>query len=543
MSNKAVSRPTSRNLVQEAPSRPPVHAPRASGSIPIGRQLFILACAAVTLGALAMILRAGHPLQAYLVNSDAFYLPVLFDDLLARGGRLADWYLTPAPYFFPDFPLYLLAWLLGADVFQQVAAFALLQVVATGAALFLLARQILEHDRLPAAAALSILFVWLGLHAGDPFVRLFSSAHHYGAFVAALLLVALWLQRDAGPNGKPDRRLDAAVAILVFLSTLSDALFLVQAVLPLAAAALLCRQERFGGAARRAFAQLLAPALAAMISYRFLVAHPTRYKTRIGFGQFGAHFDEMSAMGSALFGPRPLLAAALLLVLFAGAACIALLLRGRLPARVPRPVALLLAFATLSCAATVGVMLLSTNVQPVPRYLIAALSWPLVAGLFGLSWLLRRHFRHAALGLAVGCTVLLAAEAWQVKDVRNAQSYYYPQQIACIDRALAAAGARHGIAQYWDAKLLQGLSRNRLTLAQHFATLEPMQWITSERFFATRYDFAIIAEREVPEFRLPRARLLALNGEPAQVVHCGDRTVLLYGAGGLRVAPDMAAPR
>jgi hypothetical protein len=42
------------------------------------------------LASLHASLHAGHPVQAHLVDSDAFYLPVLYDDLLARGGSLAD---------------------------------------------------------------------------------------------------------------------------------------------------------------------------------------------------------------------------------------------------------------------------------------------------------------------------------------------------------------------------------------------------------------------------------------------------------------------
>ena len=510
------------------------------------RHAAALACFAAALLALARILRAGHPVQAYLVNSDALYLPVLFDDLLARGGSLADWYLTPAPYFFPDFPLYFLAWLDGGDALRQVTLFALLQVAATGTALFLLARQALPTGRLPAAAALSVLFVWLGLHAGGPYVYLFSSAHHYGAFLAALLLLALWLGRDGMRDGQPGRRSAMAVLLLVFLATLSDALFLVQTVLPLTIVALLCRHGApCTTAPRRVLLLLLAPALAAMLSYRFLVAHPTRYKARLGFSAFQAHLDELAGIAGALFGAHPLLAAALLPALLAGlvcciACCIALL-RGRAVAGLPRPLMLLLAFSALSCGASLALMLLSTNVDAVPRYLITALSMPLVSGLFALSWLLGRHFGPVCLGLATVFTVLLALQAWQVRDTRATAQYFYPEQLACIDRALAAADARHGIAQYWDAKRLQALSRRRLTLAQYVDTLEPMEWITSRRYFTGQYDFAIVAHDGDPRFRLPQARLLAMAGKPAQSVSCGDRTVLLFAPPGLRLAPAAAS--
>jgi len=99
-------------------------APAASmASTPAARRLpagalAALACWAIALGALILVFRAGHPIQGHLVHSDALYLPVLFDDLLKRGGSLSDWLLTPAPYFFPDMLVYLPAWLVGTGAFQ-----------------------------------------------------------------------------------------------------------------------------------------------------------------------------------------------------------------------------------------------------------------------------------------------------------------------------------------------------------------------------------------------------------------------------------------
>jgi hypothetical protein len=76
---------------------------------------------------LAVFYFTGHDLRIGLLHVDALYLPTLFDDLLHQGGALSDWYLTPAPYFFPDFPLYLAAWWLEPDAYRQIAAFAALQ--------------------------------------------------------------------------------------------------------------------------------------------------------------------------------------------------------------------------------------------------------------------------------------------------------------------------------------------------------------------------------------------------------------------------------
>lgn len=501
--------------------------------------LLAAASAMVALCALAFTLHAGHPVQAHLVHSDALYLPVLFEDVLRRSGSLGDWFLTPAPYFFPDFLLYLPAWLAAGSMLGQTTLFALLQTVLTAGAVFLVARTALPGAGLQSAAALATLLVWLGLHADDPFVRLFSSAHHYGAFIAALLLAALWLGLDGSRRRRP---MEAAAALLVYLATLSDALFLVQAVMPLLAAALLHRRDAGTATApRRAVLLLLAPAVLAMVSYRFVVAHPTRYPARLGLDRLSANLGETGTIFATLFGQQPLLAAALSLALLAGLACIAACLRRGTRLALPYQVRLLLTFAALSCAATMAVMLLSTTVQPVPRYLITPLSALLVAGWFALAARLGPRSRFAAAGLALVFSSLLVADAWQLRGQHSTARYFYPEQVACIDQALGAAGARHGIAQYWDAKRLQGLSRHQLTVAQYTGELAPMEWITSQRFFAAGYDFAIVAGQEAPPFRLPREQLIALGGEPVRTVDCGDRSVLLFEPGRLRV-PSAAQP-
>jgi hypothetical protein len=503
------------------------------------KNIAAFACWVATFTALFVIFRAGHPVHAHLAHSDALYLPVLFDDMFKHGGRFADWFLTPAPYFFPDMALYGVAWLAGSNAFTQTMAFALLQTWLTALVLYLLARHALAHGRLLAAAALSVMFVWLGLHLDDPFVRIFTSAHHYGAFIVALLLCALWLDQDTGRAREHNSTKLALIAGLVFLTTLSDALFLAQTALPLLATAVLLRHGAPKATApRRALLLVLAPALAGLLSYRFVVTHPTRFPTKLSLAQLPPNLTELGNILATLFGGRPVLTAAIALSLGVGVACIVASLRRRVLPGLPRPLQLLTVFATLSCLATVAALLLTKDLLPVPRYLIGALSWPLVAGLFVLVDFLGARYRHGGvalcLALCLAFSALLVIEAWRVRDVRDTDRHFYREQVACIDRTLGAAGARYGMAHYWDAKRLQGLSRLQLTMAQYTSELGRMEWITSERFYRDSYDFAIVAEQDPVDSALSRARLVAINGEPAQTVTCVDRTVLLYGPGRLR---------
>ncbi len=224
----------------------------------------------------------GHAFRGYLLeNSDLLYLPTLFSDLMSRGGRISDWFLTPAPYFFPDYPVYFVAYVLGSGTYSRLVIFSVAQTLLTFGAIWLLARRVSTSQTLMAAVTITIALVWLALNVGEPFVILFASASHYGSFVAAILLAALWIwYRTPQEQSGNSAWLLSAICAVAFLSTLSDNFFVVQALVPLVATVILVelagqdvptRQERFLPVAAWA---VLALAVAGLI-YRVPVPPPT----------------------------------------------------------------------------------------------------------------------------------------------------------------------------------------------------------------------------------------------------------------------------
>lgn len=492
------------------------------------------------LASLALLYLGGRPFQDHLVNSDALHLPVLFDDLFVRGGRLSDWFLTPAPYFFPDFLVYGAAWLAADGVYRQVLVFALLQFVLIGAALCYLARPLAAH-RAMFAVLVCVPLAWLAAHADLPFALLLASAHHSGAFLAMLAAVGLWLH-DETAGGAPARWPRPALCLLCLAAVLSDTLFLAQTVAPMAATILVCRRKGSGlfAAARRLALPLLACGALGMLAYRFVVAHPTRHPARLGIGQAGPNLQALHEIFGTVFAQAPPLGLAVPAFAAYGIACLLRRLFNR-PSRLPCALELLVIFCTLSMAATVLALILNKTLPPTSRYLLPVFCLPLVGGAALLAHWLGKWFYPAAGLLAALCTVLLGAGAWPHLQGERDASRFYPADVACIDRALAGTGLRHGIAQYWDAKRVQALSREQLTLAQYRGDLSAMAWITSQRFYRPAYDFAIVTDDAPPEFRLPRATLVAMNGEPARSVVCGNRTLMLYGPGRLRVTSPSGA--
>jgi hypothetical protein len=491
--------------------------------------LFAVACLAVSY-------LTGQELRAGLMNADALYLPTLFDDLLRHGGRLSDWYLTPAPYFFPDYPMYLAAYWLGPDTYFQILVFGAIQCVLLFSAVCLLARVLRIDAALPCAAFSLTLFAWLALSAQEPFVLLLSNAWHFGGFLSAVLLVAAW-KRYAESGSR--RTLWAACA-LAFLTTLSDSLFLLQAALPLACAAgarLLLERDYLAGRRRRVALPLVlaAAALLGHMSYKVLVTNRTRYSAQMDFHHLASNLHDLHAIALRLWDALPLVVLGWLAFLAFALACAVRLALRRDPFGLPRPLAWLLVFWLVSLAGALTVSLLVYNLPIAARYFIPALCWPILLAPLAAAHLLRGRAPAPILAGTLACALAIGvatAQQWRAHPIERA---YYPTDTACVDRALASMDLHYGIAQYWDAKPFQRFSRQGMVLAQHIESLDELPWITTKRTFRPAYDFALIGPKAPPPHYIPPERLEAINGQPAARVTCGGYTLLLYGRDKLKV--------
>jgi len=494
-----------------------------------------LSLPAFAVACLAVCYLSGHALRAGLLNADALYLPTLFDDLLARGGRLSDWYLTPAPYFFPDYPVYLAAYGLAPTSYLQIIVFGIIQCALLFAATAILARTLGNGAALPCAACSLTLFAWLAASGREPFVLLLSNASHFGGFLSAVLLMAAWLRHQRTGSRGP---LWTACA-LAFLTTLSDSLFLLQAALPLACAATARALLERGPFMPRQLARCWAPLGAALpghFGYTWMVTHPTRYQAQMDLSHLASNLHDLSAIVQGLWHALPPAVLGWLACFIFALACAARLARRRDPFGLPPSLAWLLVFWLVSLAITLAVSLLVYNLPLAARYFIPAACWPILLAPLAAMHLLRER-RAPALLLAgtIACTLGIGtatARQWQAHPL---EYDYYPADTACLDQALAGPDLHHGIAQYWDAKPFQRFSRRGIVLAQHIASLDELPWITSRRYFRPAYDFALVGPDAPPPHHIPAARLEAINGAPAARVRCGVYTVLLYGRDGLKV--------
>lgn len=519
-----------------------MHSRASRAPLSISFRLLCLLLPVVALACMAVFYLTGHPLRDNLLaNADALYLPTLFDHVLGQHGSIRDWYLTPAPYYFPDYPLYLLAYWLGTTSYYSIIIFSILQGLLLFAVLYTLARQVDIAPALPCAALAMTAFAALALSGEEPFVLLFHSGYHFGAFMAALAFAAAWLHWE---------RERAAWALVVagalaYAATLSDSLFALQAALPLLAACIvrLVGERGYLAGRRWSIALVLGLAVAGQMSYRLAVAHKTRYSAKMDLAHLGPNFHDLAALFARLWQVLPVFT-----LLWTACVAFALvatvrLLRGRDTAGLPRHFGWLCALWLLSLAASVAVSLLVYNLPLVMRYFIAAACWPLILLPLGAGYLLQRgegglrQQRAAALatGVATIAVVVLATSTVAQLRMHPLQTDYYPEEIACLDRVLAEYGVRHGIAQYWDAKKLQHFSRGGAVLAQHAPDLSEIRWITSGTYFRPAYDFAVVGPQGMFPHVIQRDKREAINDKPMLERRCGQYSVLVYGKNRLKV--------
>ncbi len=78
-----------------------IFGPRDAASRVGTSVVFSTALSAVLLAAIALT-EVGSPVKDRQFSADSSYLILLMDDLFFHRGRLADWFLAPHYYFFPD---------------------------------------------------------------------------------------------------------------------------------------------------------------------------------------------------------------------------------------------------------------------------------------------------------------------------------------------------------------------------------------------------------------------------------------------------------
>jgi hypothetical protein len=475
----------------------------------------------------------------FLFTADNLYLPALYRDLFEEGGRWRGWRLTPAPYFFPDMPLYFLLDAATGPFVHAILAYAVVQLALWVLAAQYLVRAVVPKEEAAVGQLLAVVLVIAPLivFAEGRFLPMrytLLSAFHFSVVLMAMVALGLALRTFEGGSRLAPWLLGAVCGLM----TASDRLFVVAFTVPAGVCFALLAGMRRPVPWRRLGVMLAVLGVGTLVGLR-LARKLTRRRLDAAYTQLGVEqaLESLRQLWNAVaaqFQTSPGLG-----VLWVGMmlGALAVLVARRKQWTAPdsprwRLYAVCL-FTVLAVGANVGAVV-ATGLFTDPdsfRYLLLPLLLPLFgAGLVGV-WVRQERWQRwigtAALVLvAVWGASLGVRHPWRMEGQRVSQ--FIPFMVECLDQNQARYGLARGVSDYWNAKSVSMFSRTGLRVIQLVSEGRTYHWISNVDWYFDRrgprpeYNFVISEGLDMESFR-------RRFGSPQETFHCGEAAIHVYG--------------
>jgi len=491
------------------------------------------------------LLYLSHSLPlGLLFNSDTLYLPSLYKDLVEEGGKYADWFLSPAPYFFPDMVMYFLINSFTDNVYYASGFFFIAQF---GLEVFF-AFQILKALSNRAMAArltvitvslVSVLFSMESL----PYFAVMGSVGHHGAYLcllASLFILVKYFQADSSKIAAPYL---AALVLITTLIVASDKIFVMQFVAP-AVMTLLFFWLINQISCLRALIALAVLGLSVLLGYllnHWLVVHQTGYNIKLSPDNLVNNLSALKKLLLNFYGGSPFIC---LLILAIYGLCIIFLIRFATSGfRQPDPSNVLVSFFILTCGGINLTVLALCNLyldEGSLRYMIPVFTNPVIllpAMVLAMAGSAGYSLDNKITSPVIITCLLVVPISSPLKA--SLQKSYYPELIECVDKLAQQTGLKRGFGEYWHARQLSMLSQVGVNVLAVNFDLSPYLWITNKSWYRDPYDFAILSSD--PARRLDMNKIELINGPPKSTHTCHDSTLLYYGPAGLRTSISLGS--
>jgi hypothetical protein len=470
-------------------------------------------------------------------SADDLYLPTLFEDLFRWGGRLRDWRLTPAPYYFPDMLLYAAARVATGSIEWSQYLTGIAQVALFVAALWNLVRSLQPTAAHPALFVGPAMVVLIALHCTGSLPMLSPLLHltqHGGAALGTVVVLRFTLARPAN---------SMFVAPVLFVASgllgLSDPLFTASCCAALlvvgAVSAIPVFARKLFGADDPDRVVTRNRALAAAIGGFVGAAYTENIQTRLKRLFLKEYADHTQSSLSAVL--RDLVGDAWAISLWLGSglalACLILFAFRTTADRHLRKIALwyiAAVFFTIPAIAGYGTYQNAASA----RYYAVVYAATLVVMCGVIARMLARQSVAASIerwrALAAGATVAGAVLATLVlanglNDKRIAQ-YASPwrETARCVQTILEQEQVDTILTDYWKAKPLMLFSDGAVRAVQMRAKLRAVyHWINSRNWYRGERTFGVIGVNDLSPDVI-RSRY----GAPARIEHCGDIELFVY---------------
>ncbi len=476
-----------------------------------------------------------HHYDGMLFNSDALLLPALFTDIFEKGGNLSDWILSPAPYFFPDYPMFLLAYFNAPDTYWQILLFALIQMTITFLAIWLLVKQIIQNNCFFFATVLFLFFTWLALQNIQPLVFIFVNSFHYGTFIMTILVISLWLIINTKNINKNKVFYYLLLLIIAFITTLSDSIFLMWCIAPLVATQWILTFINRDFSFKKTFLLIgvIISSLLGLKGYRWIVPNPVsaRRNIKLHFDNI-LYFDNIYEPISKILTQMPILGFLLVLGF-----CIILyfLIHIFRYKKTNYTLFWVTLFFCLSICTIISIVMLS-DILWLPRYLTPLFYLPVIVILLFLQRTYNKQIIPICILFCLIFTLHMSVSSYLSIKKKGIKTEYYPENIACIDSILAKEKLNTGITGFWKTNVIQNFSKLNLNLATHnFNTMYEYHWLTSKKYFKSKYDFVIIRKSHKNNVSIIKKLQQINENSYPHIEDCGDLWVYIYGKDKLKI--------
>jgi hypothetical protein len=474
-------------------------------------------------------------------DSDQLLIPNFFKDIFLNNNHYNDWFLSPAPHFFPDMILYFPIIFVCKDIYLQFLVYIHLILLLT----YFIIKYIYQlyfskkKSTFFALTVISSLFV-LAFTVNTPYMWLPMPAAHYGEFLIGLLLIIIITKLlDNNELNFKKYFLYSNSAILIFASSASDLLFIIQFVIPFFISYIFLYIKKYINFGKFLLISTLCiiPAMIGGLLSKYIVPHEILYGYLAPSAQkisLNTINIQLSAFLAAIKIAIKYLPGNVFLIFYLSLFfIIGMILFNKTKIRnFSFSIRIIFLCTVIFLSIIINAVVLCLFTQPsviTERYLIPLYSFPYILFFLPLYFLENYQDKYKIITFIfyiILINSIIGPLKLIVHDKIKPKLEYYPEEIKCIDKSLQEYG-NHGVAEYWDANVVSILSKKNIEVVSLNARLEPVFFATNSTKFSKPSSFVIISHAK-PLFDLNTNIVYATYGNPKKIIRCGEKTLLIY---------------
>ena len=497
-------------------------------------RFLLIVLPALLLSSIAILFYSHTLNMSEIFKADALYIPTLYKDL-TQGGPLANWYLTPAPYVFPDWVSYFTAYAITQSHYHAMLLTIVFQLSILAIFVHLINSGYQDKFRayIHTMIGLAITLACIVTTDLPSYAQLVQSAHHSSAFIMQLVCYWIVLKWLFSSSVKHKHLYSIGLLIITILMTFSDKIFFIWHSSPLII--FLCytsiTNNKLNNQTKFLIFYIITGTIIGLLLYKALIPNQTDYHITISPEDFYENFTFISEMFSAYFYQYPIIISSIILwhILLLGI----LINTGIQKRTLPKDKKSLFAIYVLASTSSTLFALLIGDIRISYRYLLPIFLWPMLFWFLAIP-IIKNKILLSALFLL---TMVTSASKLNTKKMQF-NNDFYPEKIQCLDAIAQRYSLKNGIAQYWDAKPISVLSKQNLNIAQVNNDLRYYNWITSTAFHREAYDFAVIDQNSKGNYLLDESKIKRINGSPIYETLCSDDwKIIVYPKNALHTTP------